>query len=414
LRLTNDLVSITLVVRNVAGGSLSEVRASLDLQPEGGSLFFDRTGPNPNFLTTLGNNQRVTFRWSGRISDVGAMGFAAAVQGTDEFGRRISSGLVDCGVAMTDAGAFDSNGFGGECAIETGEEGTLTFAVRNISGEMLLNVTPFFEGASSTGSAQINSVRGPGPRSARQMNDGAGREFLWSADVRGSGRLAVRFRAEASRSNGARVSTGTITCDTMLAGAGPPPDMTVDEQDLAASWIISEKNFGANHCAVFEGCVSGTGPRKLLRFNTTTPNLGPGDLFIGNPVTNPSMIFSQCHQHYHFEDYADYRLLDMEGQLVARGHKQAFCLVDLWRPPGLNGDPEPRYPGCSFQGISAGWADVYHRDLDCQWIDITGVPDGRYILEVHVNPARVIEETNYRNNVARTEVCIGVPRSQCR
>ena len=407
-------MSITFVVENPTGGSLSEVRARLELEPEGGGLFFDRTGPNPRLVSTLRANQRTTFRWSGRISDVGATGFAASVQGTDQFRRRMGSGLVDCGVATADAGTFDSNGFNGDCSIESGEEGNLTFAVRNMSGEALLNVTPLFEGASSTGSAQVNRVRGPGPRSVRQMNDGAGREFLWSADIRGTGRVAVRFRAEGTRSNGARVSTGTITCDTALSGGGALPDMTIDEQDLAASWIISEKNFGANHCAVFEGCLSGTGPRKLLRFNTTTPNLGPGDLFVGNPLTNPQMHFSECHQHYHFEDYADYRLLDMEGQLVARGHKQAFCLVDLWRPAGLNGDPEPHYPSCSFQGISAGWADVYHRDLDCQWIDITGVPNGLYVLEVHVNPARVFEEANYNNNVARTEVCIGTPRSQCR
>ena len=88
----------------------------------------------------------------------------------------------------------------------------------------------------------------------------------------------------------------------------------------------------------------------------------------------------------------------MGGNIVARGHKQAFCLVDLWQShPGLAGDAARRSSTtCDFQGISAGWADVYNRGLDCQWIDITGVPSGRYVLEVQINPARVDPEDNYR------------------
>ena len=60
--------------------------------------------------------------------------------------------------------------------------------------------------------------------------------------------------------------------------------------------------------------------------------------------------------------------------------------------------PTPQFDHCGYQGISAGWADVYHRGLDCQWIDITGVPSGRYVLEVAINPAHVIQEHNYSNN----------------
>ena len=59
-----------------------------------------------------------------------------------------------------------------------------------------------------------------------------------------------------------------------------------------------------------------------------------------------------------------------------------------------------------FQGISAGWADVYDRSLDCQWIDITGVPSGRYVLQVEINPAHVIQENNYNNNTGQAEVTI--------
>ena len=43
--------------------------------------------------------------------------------------------------------------------------------------------------------------------------------------------------------------------------------------------------------------------------------------------------------------------------------------------------------------------DLYGRHLDCQWIDISDVPAGTYILRQTVNPDRLTAETDYKNNV---------------
>jgi len=221
----------------------------------------------------------------------------------------------------------------------------------------------------------------------------------------------MRFVGRANRVNSQRVETATIECGAYVGGrrGGDLPDLGIDANELQSSLLIETQNFPPDHCAVVEGCVDGTGNRKLLRFNTVTPNFGPGDVFLGDPVDNPAFEYSACHNHYHFVNYASYRLLDMSGRVVARGHKQAFCLLDLWKYPGLGGDPRPQFPTCEFQGISAGWADIYHRGLDCQWIDITSVPSGRYILEVEINPlhgAGPIPENNYENNVGRADVVV--------
>ena len=70
--------------------------------------------------------------------------------------------------------------------------------------------------------------------------------------------------------------------------------------------------------------------------------------------------------------------------------------------------------GCSNMGISQGCGDIYTAGLDCQWIDITNVPDGRYTLVVRVNwdqspDALGHYEIGYQNNWA--QVCLNISRT---
>lgn len=189
------------------------------------------------------------------------------------------------------------------------------------------------------------------------------------------------------------------------------PDIFVDQETLSNTISISERTFSEASCAVFEGCVTGSGDRRLLRFSTETPNTGNADLFMGEPAGNDLFEFSECHNHYHFEEYASYRLINRDtGEVAARGHKQAFCLIDLSR---YSPNAGPRQYNCGFQGISQGWSDIYSSGLDCQWVDITGVPGGTYILEVHVNPERIFEELNYENNITQVEVVIPPDGNAC-
>jgi hypothetical protein len=59
-------------------------------------------------------------------------------------------------------------------------------------------------------------------------------------------------------------------------------------------------------------------------------------------------------------------------------------------------------------GISAGYGDVYLRDLPGQWVDVTDLPAGEYLLEVEVNPSkdpRFFEPVAWtENNVARVRI----------
>jgi len=159
-----------------------------------------------------------------------------------------------------------------------------------------------------------------------------------------------------------------------------------------------------DYCQVTEGCAT-AGTRRLLRFSNETRNIGTGDLVIGSPENNPLFHFATCHGHWHFEDFAIYRLLDTNGVLVATGGKVGFCLADgnQWSPTAPHQDP---FYDCGYQGISAGWADVYSAGLACQYIDVTDVPSGNYTLELEVDPSNLIPESNEANNTVQVVAII--------
>ncbi|HUQ06420.1 MAG TPA: lysyl oxidase family protein [Kofleriaceae bacterium] len=172
------------------------------------------------------------------------------------------------------------------------------------------------------------------------------------------------------------------------------PDMQLVESLMTGTIQVQDLNFNTNSCEQLEGCIGGSGARRILRFSTVTANMGTGDLYFGPPQDNPAFQYSECHGHYHFSGYADYELVD-NNNVVVEGHKQAFCLLDTLRV--VPGAPGPYYT-CENQGIGAGWADSYASFLPCQWIDITNVTPGAYTLRVRINPDLAFEESDYSNN----------------
>ena len=59
-----------------------------------------------------------------------------------------------------------------------------------------------------------------------------------------------------------------------------------------------------------------------------------------------------------------------------------------------------------------GWADTYGSYLTGQWLDITDIPPGKYLLRVSINPVNPVslehafKELSYVNNQATVEVII--------
>uniref|UniRef100_A0A3B4T617 Lysyl oxidase homolog n=1 Tax=Seriola dumerili TaxID=41447 RepID=A0A3B4T617_SERDU len=182
------------------------------------------------------------------------------------------------------------------------------------------------------------------------------------------------------------------------------PDLVPDPYYIQAASYIQRVQMYALRCAAEENClsrsayhpsVSDLDYRVLLRFPQRVKNQGTADFLPVKP--RHEWEWHSCHQHYHsMEAFSNYDLLDVStGQKVAEGHKASFCLEDTSCDPGIR-----RRFACTAhtQGLGPGCYDTYHANIDCQWIDITDVPPGNYILKVTVNPSQLVQESDFSNN----------------
>jgi len=193
-------------------------------------------------------------------------------------------------------------------------------------------------------------------------------------------------------------------CVRSVNGQCPLPDLLVDPAGLLSS--VQFETVEAGTCELAEGCLTGTGARRVMRFDVRIANMGEADLDLGLPEAGaPGFTYAACHQHHHFNEFASYTLKNDAGTTVLAGRKQAFCARDDQRLT-VFASIAPKYD-CTRQGISVGWADIYAATLPCQWLDITDVPPGRYQLEITVNPSRVMTEIDYTNN--RISVPVNLP-----
>ena len=78
--------------------------------------------------------------------------------------------------------------------------------------------------------------------------------------------------------------TGLCALVALSCSRTPQPNLVVDgaraESSVLTEWVF----FQAGDCPVVEGCVSGPGPRKLLRFDLAIANRGEADVVIGAPT----------------------------------------------------------------------------------------------------------------------------------
>lgn len=186
-------------------------------------------------------------------------------------------------------------------------------------------------------------------------------------------------------------------------------DLTPNGRDEVIPSIEFEWQFVSNRsCSLIEGCFRFTGYRLVMRFDTYVHNIGRESFVPPNPEDAPDKFeFSPCHAHYHFEGFASFNLYDMNSKLAAIGGKRGYCIEDSIQTTfGSHISCKKRF-SCEKQGIQPGFADLYRKDLDCQWIDITDIQkDTWYIYEVCTNTQRKLVEASFSNNCKRFSVYV--------
>lgn len=220
----------------------------------------------------------------------------------------------------------------------------------------------------------------------------------------------------------AAVLAGVVLGSNATAGAADPAPNLVP---LAPSDL---------RLAPPDDAVDPSDPRIGLRFTSTIANFGGVPFeFIGVPESDTTGRAFQCvgfvsrvcvereergqlafhsgHGHFHVEAFARYAIVpitdagtpDLEQTLV-EAPKVSFCLMDSSRQR----EPEPGRPDLAFyttctlafQGISAGWADVYPYDLEGQFLPTDTLADGTYALVVSADPLEQFWQSTNLDDVA--------------
>jgi hypothetical protein len=251
-------------------------------------------------------------------------------------------------------------------------------------------------------------------------------------------------------------ATAAPTAATFAGVQDPSPDtvgtadLIVDARRLASSWEVGDEFFDAASCATIEGGIQ-PGAHRTVRFTVATPNIGTGDVYVGDPAAHfdpngdgdPSdgdglFEFASCHEHYHFRNYATYELFAVlaDGSLGTpiRSAKQGFCMRDSKQIGGRH--RRPYYLECGAparnglpaiagnQGISTGWSDIYASALPGQLFIVDDLPPGEYLIRITANPpfvaepgdvcphtdaqgfCHMFEESDYGNNVAEARITL--------
>jgi glucose/arabinose dehydrogenase len=209
----------------------------------------------------------------------------------------------------------------------------------------------------------------------------------------------------------------------------------------AGSERLPDLDQAAPSSLVITRAGSRTRPVYLLGFQSAVGNIGDGPLIInghrpgletgtmdadqlverdGAPqevipgAAQLRYVVSPDHRHWHLLGFDRYELRRAGRRAPAvRDRKTGFCLGDRYpisgrRLPAAPPSPvytrrcglgEPELLGIQ-EGISVGYGDNYQANLEGQYLPLTGLRSGRYVLVHRVNARRGLRELDYTNNAA--------------
>ncbi|MBP5862453.1 protein-lysine 6-oxidase [Streptomyces sp. LBUM 1478] len=248
---------------------------------------------------------------------------------------------------------------------------------------------------------------------AKHLGDGAGH-------TDGS-RIAPALKANAKRPTG----------KAGVAKSVPKPDLrSLPAWDIAITDGEDGDVAGKDYLA-FSANVWNAGPAPLVVDGFRKPGADKMDAYqyfydakgkqIGyTPTGTMEWDPREGHEHWHFTDFASYRLLSADQSKQVRSGKEAFCLANTdaidYTVKNANWHPENTdlSTACGSEDaisvrevLDVGSGDTYTQYRPGQSFDITGLPNGTYYIQVIANPENRLQETNHKNNIALRKVVLG-------
>ena len=229
----------------------------------------------------------------------------------------------------------------------------------------------------------------------------------------------------------------------VVAAASPPADAAVNDvlPDLRMAQL---DNIQIKSCTDTSGDCASVGQRQL-RFDALIVNVGPGAFELrgerastenefevtqhiynrsggkrDRPTTATMFYAGDDHNHWHVKDLAEYKLLkerNNKRSVVRTDDKVGFCFGDNHN---FGSTQEPTYTPDNFgwcannrpdalgltMGISRGWGDLYPARQTGQYVDITGLADGRYRLKAKADAGKWFKEKKEKNNATWADIQI--------
>ncbi|MEU2658273.1 lysyl oxidase family protein [Streptomyces sp. NPDC007325] len=291
--------------------------------------------------------------------------------------------------------------------------------------------TPVQAGAPATSGAGPSYNVGHGPLKA------APPALPWALAQRQAGRAGLQAAGDtAGQTDGSRKAPALAPATKRPTGTPSVPNVPKpDLRSLPAYGItISDGGFqdipGKDYLA-FSANVWNAGPAQLVVDGFRSPGKAKMDAYqyfydasgkqVGyTPTGTMEWDPRPGHVHWHFTDFASYRLLKADKKEAVRSGKEAFCLANTdavdytvknanWHPNNTD-----LATACGQENsisvrevLDVGSGDTYTQDLPGQSFDITDLPNGTYYIQVLANPAKRLKETNLDNNSALRKVVLG-------
>ncbi|MET9992105.1 lysyl oxidase family protein [Streptomyces mutabilis] len=246
---------------------------------------------------------------------------------------------------------------------------------------------------------------------------------------------STRVGDASGQTDGSRRAPALRPLSKRPAGKPSVPDVPKpDLRSLPAYGIVvsdGEQDVPGKDYLAFSANVWNAGPAQLVVDGFRSPGKAKMDAYqyfydaegkqVGyTPTGTMEWDPRPGHMHWHFTDFASYRLLKADKKEAVRSGKEAFCLANTdaidytvknanWHP--YNTDLAT---ACGEENsisvrevLDVGSGDTYSQDLPGQSFDITGVPNGTYYIQVLANPEKRLKETDLDNNSALRKIVLG-------